>query len=184
MFHDTRLGNTPQWWGVRPKDWNMRVPDHVQESVAFIGRKISHGDQVRSRLLGTAFFISFPSESLSKDFGFIYLVTARHVAMQASLGGPWFVRVNTKAGTSLDVDIPEPIEWQFHPQDAATVDAAVTHFHVNLDHVNVRPIPVSMFATEEIIKARGIGLGALGFHYRTVHSYAWHGKELAHFENG
>ena len=85
MFLDTRLGNTPRWWVATPKDWNMRIPDEYRECVVFVGRIIGEGSTERRRLIGTAFYVGVTSEE-HPGTCYVFLVTARHVAKQLSLG--------------------------------------------------------------------------------------------------
>ena len=156
MFLDSRLGNTPRWFLSRPKDWKMRVPDTVRDCVVFVGRVINYGTEERRMPAGTAFIVTVPSEEYP-DTVYMYIVTARHVARQLSLGGPWFVRFNLKAGEFAEATVDEG-GWWYHPTESETVDAAVRELPFS-EAMEFSAVPVSAFATEEIIKRHDIGPG-------------------------
>jgi hypothetical protein len=162
MIQDKRLGNTLRWWLYPSKDWGVRVPDEVNESVAFVGRIVRKGSQETRVLGGTAFLVAFPSTTV-KDISYIYLVTAKHVAQQVSHGGTWFVRMNNKDGESVDMEVPGPVEWCYHLTEGDSVDAAVIQPHLPLESFHYRAIQTTMFATDDVIRERHIGPGDLVF---------------------
>jgi hypothetical protein len=161
MILDTRLGNTPRWWLTPPKDGKMRVPDQVRESVVFVGRLIAYGTEERQRPLGTAFFVSVPSEAFP-DVTYLYLVTARHVAKGLSLGGPWFLRFNVTGGGIGQATAEDGKGWWYHPTEPEAVDAAV-HEVIVSPGMDFKHVPVSIFATEEVIQGHDIGPGDMVF---------------------
>ena len=160
MFLDTRLGNTPRWF-LRRKDWSMRVPDEVLKSVVFVGRIVGTGGFERRRCGGTAFIASIRSEEFP-DVAYTYIVTARHVAKQLSLGGPWFMRYNLTSGGSQEAIADDGEGWWYHPTEAETVDAAV-HVTPTHEEMDFRHVPISMFATDEVIQQHNIGPGDMVF---------------------
>jgi len=162
MFVDRRLGNTPRYYLKKPKDWRMRVPNEVCGCVAFVGRIIDKNGQQESVLLGTAFIVSMPTE-IDKGIVFLYFVTAKHVADQLSLGGPWFVRMNTKDGDVADLEVQGAEGWRYHPTESDSADVAVACLGMPVQELRYAAIPVSMFATEEIIDKRSIGYGDMVF---------------------
>lgn len=96
---DRRLGNTVTYYLSPREDINMRVPDEVRQCVVFVGlpELRPNGQQVLS-FRGTAFFVAIPSETIQGQ-SYIYLVTAKHVAV-ALAAQPFLVRANTKDGRS------------------------------------------------------------------------------------
>jgi hypothetical protein len=67
--------------------------------------------------------------------------------------------MNKKDGSFVIFELVNS-SWWFHPIEAATVDAAVTIFAPpqGLD-LEARNIPLKMFATDQLIKDRDIGIG-------------------------
>ena len=127
----------------------MRVPDEILSAVVFVGRVVQKGSNQDRVLLGTAFIVSVPSEK-DKDSGYLYVVTAKHVANSLSLGGTWFIRTNAKNGGILNVDVLGPAKWLSHPTEPNCVDAAVICPDIPWDRLRFLAIPVSMFATNDV----------------------------------
>lgn len=128
----------------------MRVPSQIRRCVAFL----AVGDATTSRLVGTAFYVSVPAATLpGARFG--YLVTARHVARLLEMSGAFLVRANTRDGGSVILPIRE--RWWYHPTDAS-VDVAVTPWSPP-EHIECETLPLTMFATREMIAANSIGTG-------------------------
>jgi len=133
---------------------NMRVPDHILKSVAFIGARNEDGDPVYR---GTAYFISVPGAY--GDPSWIFLATAKHIADR--LGSDFIVRVNRKDGTPLVMD-GTGSKWWHHPTDPDGVDAAVTTFGPPLEigrSLDSTTLPLAMFATDAVLKKQNIGIG-------------------------
>ena len=127
----------------------MRIPDGWLDNLAFFGGKDKGGIHYRA----TAFLIASPT--LETDVGGMALITARHNVLEAQrqYGNTW-VRVNTKDGGALDIEVTE--EWQF-PDDPACDIAAIPFWPP--EGSDLFPIPTEWFATEEIVKEKGIGIG-------------------------
>ena len=117
----------------------------------------------------TAFVLVKPDERLGKDRGFSYLVTNRH-AVQPGIenGAPcqvvnYSIRVNVRSSdpsrppTGTSVSLGPNLPWVF-PEDPA-VDLAVIPFGVDQSKVDLEPIPTTMLATDDVIKANRIGEG-------------------------
>ncbi|MBA7673314.1 hypothetical protein ES703_81509 [subsurface metagenome] len=133
----------------------MRVPDEVRQCVAFIGLPVTIPDaQQGIRFQGTAFFVSVPSESMEGK-SYIYLVTAKHVAIKLE-GKTFMVRINTNDGKSALV-IGEGTQWWYHATDES-VDVALIPF-VPPAEFEYRSIPTTMFLLDEIIQGKSIGTG-------------------------
>jgi hypothetical protein len=151
---DRRLGNTVTYYLSPREDINMRVPDEIRQCVVFVGLpEIRNGQQIIS-FKGTAFFVSFPTDVIPGAH-YLYLVTARHVAV-ALEGKPFLVRVNTKDGKS-ELIRGEGVKWWYHPIDSS-IDVAVISW-LPPQQVEYKSIPVSMFLSEEIIRSKSIGTG-------------------------
>jgi hypothetical protein len=139
----------------------MRVPDEVLGCVVFVGRIITSGSQERRVPSGTAFIVTVPSEQFP-DMGYTYLVTARHVAKKLSLGGPWFVRCNLVGDGIREATAADGEGWWYHPTEAETVDAAA-HEMPTANELDFRHVPISMFATKDVIRRHDIGPGEVVF---------------------
>jgi hypothetical protein len=136
----------------------MRVPDQLCDCVVFVGRSIRKGSREDDVLLGTAFVVAVQED---RDTRFVYIVTAKHVAYQLSLGSPWFLRVNAKDGESVDLRVEQSGGWWFHPEEPDFVDAAVCVVDAPWDELACAALPVSLFATDEVIGKHNIGRGDL-----------------------
>ncbi len=133
----------------------MRVPDEVRQCVVFIGLPITvPGDQQRLSFQGTAFFVSVPSESI-KGADYVYLVTAKHVAMKLE-GQTFMVRINTKDGKSALI-IGQGSQWWHHSADES-VDVAVIPF-APPEKFEYRHIPTTIFLLDKTIRDKSIGTG-------------------------
>jgi hypothetical protein len=155
MFCDIRMGGEPRWHFSRTKDWNMLVPDMIRNCVVFVGRTVTKGSRVEDSLGGTAFVVGVPGKRPNRTF--LYLVTARHVAQELSLGNP-LARMNTKSGGVLRV-CGGDINWWYHPAAPKEVDVAVTPFNPPIEVAEFTYIPVSEFLTDDLAEDRGIGAG-------------------------
>jgi hypothetical protein len=156
MFVDTRLGNTPQWFFERPKDWAMRVPENVRKCVAFFARVLPTGSQVEKRFAGTGFIVSAPSPGVPGDT-YNYAVTAKHTADQLRLGD-WVMRMNTKDGGVIDIRGNKDHRWWLHPTDPDTVDVAVSPIVIP-EQADAVAVPESMFVDDKTIADVNIGGG-------------------------
>ncbi len=134
----------------------MRVPDEVRQCVVFIGLPVTMPDaQQGIRFQGTAFFASVPSES-RQGWNFVYLVTAKHVAMKLE-GQTFMVRINTKDGKSALV-IGERTRWWYHTTDES-VDVALIPF-LPPEQFEYKHIPTdTVFLSDEVIRDKKIGTG-------------------------
>jgi hypothetical protein len=96
-----------------------------------------------------------PSES-RQDTGYVYLVTAKHVA-ERLMGRPFKMRANTKQGGSVFVNGDESVRWWTHPTDESVDVAAIAW--APPDSVDYMRVSLDMFLTEEIIRSKSIGVG-------------------------
>src|SRR5262249_43554395 len=154
MFLDVRLGNTPRWFIEPPRDWRMNVPDVVLNNVVFIGVDYPGGGLEPGTWAGTAFFVSVPApDPMGCQSG--YLVTVRHIADKLAKRR-WCIRINTKDGQSVLVEGSPDVQWWKHPTEEESVDCAVLPFIPDESlNADVSAVPVSMFATENVIEENG-----------------------------
>lgn len=132
----------------------MRIPDIIKKCLGFVGLRQPNGS---IHWGGTAFVVSVPGLRYP-DYKFDFLVTAKHVADEI-VGADAVVRMNRADGSFIIFELINA-PWWFHPTEAATVDAAVTIFSPAPDlRLDVRNIPLKMFATEQLIQNRDIGIG-------------------------
>ena len=149
---DVRLaGAVPRYWmGKPPKDINMRLPDQILHTSCFIAHRTKE-----IKFGGTAFIVSIKGRH---DNAFLYLVTAKHVA-EAVEHGPFVVGLNQKSGSRAYLDVDEA-KWYYHPTEPTAVDAAATIFTPErYDSLNVEWVHETMFATPDVMRSAGIGIG-------------------------
>ena len=144
----------------------MIVPEEIRKCVAFVGCRKG----VTPSLAGTAFFLARQADVPEPVFGFIYIVTAKHIIDYIRNQGcdKVLLRLNFTSGESGWVET-QLKDWVFHPSTPETVDVAVYPFSstilasgsmppeiANLDH---RFYPIQSIATVEVITREGIGPG-------------------------
>jgi len=133
----------------------MRVPDEVRKCIVFVGLPVRVPDgRLGLTPKGTAFFVAVPSESLQGVI-YVYLVTAKHVAVRLE-GEDFLARVNTKDGGSKLVR-GNGARWWYHPTDGS-VDVAVIPW-APPPEVEFKLLPTSLFLSDEIIQSKNIGSG-------------------------
>ena len=134
----------------------MRVPDEVRECVVYLGLPVNLPDgRMAMKPVGTAFFAFMPDETL-ENWGYSYLVTAKHVAQ--GLDGKEFVaRVNLRDGGATLIK-GEGVTWWHHPTDTA-VDVALFPWALSPQKYEFRRLATEMFLTDEIIRSQSIGPG-------------------------
>jgi len=132
----------------------VRVPDVVLKSVGFIC-ETTHvtANSVEGDPYATGFFVSVPSSIRGKSHSFF--VTAKHIAQDLKDRKIHF-QVNKVGGGVTQVrDVFN--KWVLHPTDK-TADVAVLPVtpHRDMDTVF---IPIDVFVTPEMMKAKNIGVG-------------------------
>lgn len=153
-YVDRRSGNTIQYSLAPRKDINMLVPDEVRQCVVFVGFPDIENGQHVAHFTGTAFIVAIESEAVGNYFH--YLVTARHI-VEPLASKQFLVRVNTKDGKSIIVVSEAETQWWVHPSDDS-VDVAVIPF-TPPEQVVYKPIPISRFLSDDVIRNRSIGTG-------------------------
>lgn len=133
----------------------MQIPDEVRKSVFFVLYKDK--DQ-NLRFAGTGFFVSMQSE-YSSEKTFIYMVTAKHVVIEArncSSDDHIYARINTRDGGSKLTGIRFDA-WQSHSEDS--VDAAIFQQAVDPQEFDYLTIPIEMVVDSKVIHEETIGVG-------------------------
>jgi hypothetical protein len=119
--------------------------------------------------IGTAFFVSYPDDRGGPNYGFVYVVTAKHVLKDAD--GRFLkeirLRVNLLSPSGEKAyDFIEPIEvsndrgeltW-LHDEDEA-VDVAALPLLPDMKKFDFRAIPLSMFADDAKLRSRQVAEG-------------------------
>jgi hypothetical protein len=150
----------------------------LKKVVAFLTLDCRDGvdsEQVR----GTAFFVFYPDKRIGENGGFVYLVTNRHVAdpevngrrlaiQKISLRLNLRTPIEGRESEEGAIPIGSGVNWSF-PTDAA-VDLAVVPLVPDQTKYDYEAVPISLFATKDVIKERNIaeGDGVLfsGFFYQ------------------
>lgn len=156
LLIDYRLGGKPRWYLASPGEaQDMQIPESARRSIVFV----CYRDPKGMRLAGTAFFVSEQMEGF--ESWFIYLVTARHVIAkikEKSVDHKAYLRVNPKDGRPphlVDVDVDR---WVF-PEDDPFTDIAAMMWAPPENVIDYQSVPMTMMATDEIIKKEQIGAG-------------------------
>jgi hypothetical protein len=133
----------------------MRVPEEVRKCVVFVGLPVTMpNSQPGISLKGTGFITLVPSKNDQKK-GFMYLVTAKHVATKLE-GKTFIARVNTQDGRSRPA-IGEGIRWWYHPTDPL-VDVAIIPW-APMPEADLKAIPIRLFLSDDTIQSANIGAG-------------------------
>ena len=117
---------------------------------------------------GTCFFVFYDDKRGGDNFGFMYLVTNRHMAQPGIEDGKHYqvlqttLRLNLINGTlgseegSLQID-EQHLHWVFPTDDS--VDLAVLPVLPNQAQYDYVPFPVSLFATHQFVEQQSITEG-------------------------
>jgi hypothetical protein len=151
----------------------------LKKSVAFLTTEYRNGATIE-QARGTAFFVFYEDKRLGEDSGFLYVVTNKHVVAPRIQNSPVAV---TRMSIRLNLKSPEGdlfaadgelrlgsngLHWCF-PQNEA-VDLAVLPLAPDQQRFDYQAIPISLFATEEVIEkeqiAEGDSLLLTGFFYQ------------------
>jgi hypothetical protein len=156
LFIDARMGGVKHYYhGSKPKDFEMRVSSDLKSSVCFLCGKKEDGSY---DVLGTGFFLSFPSELQPKDVWYVYLVTAKHIIDEVKAKGyPNFhLRINTRHGGVEFMEVPD--NWKYPSAPGPDV-AVMPIYRLDLD-LSVATMPIQMALSDEAsIDAHGVGIG-------------------------
>jgi hypothetical protein len=116
---------------------------------------------------GTCFFVFYEDKRVGEKGGFAYLVTNRHMANPGIEDGNSFPVLSVQLRLNLansdlgseegQIPIGGQLHW-FYPSDDS-VDLAVLPLAPDQARYDYMPIPVSLFATHDVIEAQGIAEG-------------------------
>jgi|GEM_PF-1515959 len=129
---------------------------------------------------GTGFFVYKQDARLGDNRGFLYLVTNRHVVQpHVESGKPCtvakqMIRINAKMADPVTgarnalFTVGDEVHWTYPTDDA--VDLAAIPFAPDQARFDIEPIPMSMFATRDVVKKENISEGDsvlyVGFFYQ------------------
>jgi len=152
-YCDRRLYGVERWSMEPPEGANLWIPPDMAKAVCFlcVQRK---GEW---RYVGTAFFVSHQEKGFP-DLRWDYLVTAKHCVTKAfSEFGNLSCRLNVIGGGVKFVSLPDlnSPNWQVASEDDVAVFAPPEDDLI----ADVLALPSETFVTDELIKAKGIGLG-------------------------
>lgn len=156
---------------TQPQTAASTAEEQLTKAVGFITVPYKDGGTIRS-VSGTCFLVYVPDERLGKGQGFVYIVTNRHVATAEgvdpkALLPEVLIRVNRTAlekGSAVvqaTVPLDATVHWHF-PTDE-TIDLAVLPAAPRPNTFDITVIPVSFFATTDIMKSEQIGIGSSVF---------------------
>jgi len=128
-----------------------KIPSHVIDTVFYLYRSIEDAKS-GSKYGGTGFLVGVPSEKFP-DYYSVYGVTNWHVALD---DGYSVIRLNTAGGDTGIFDLG-PDEWEFLPGKDDIAVSPILPFQSTFQLPGF--IPISGFATEEIISQNAIGVG-------------------------
>lgn len=144
----------------------MRVPDEILKTAVFLGRDTGTGQEYG----GTGYVVSvdykrdsFTTEAAgtinASRYPLMFLVTAAHVAEKLE-AFDFYIRANYRDGSLAEVKQVSSTCWWYHPTERDAVDAALMVLPVSqVSLLDIVPIPVLMFAGEEVIESQGLGIG-------------------------
>lgn len=145
----------------------MRVPDHVLNSIAFLGFNEVPGISNTAKFAGSGSIVGVELD----DILFFYLVTADHVAKELNNYEESFVRINDIEGDGyvsrlgrkgFESSSFDP--WHRHPTDPSA-DVAIQTFippaagQNDSSKRSVAYIPETIFVKEEQFTKKGLGIG-------------------------
>jgi hypothetical protein len=120
---------------LNPEDgFTVRVSENARRAVVFFGAPSPKTGDIEFG--GTGFLVAYRED----NFGFGYLVTARHVAKRITPDLGVVARVNDKEGASVPFTIDE-IFWAYHPDPS--VDVAVTTCSISVQDYDVTYLDIS-----------------------------------------
>ena len=129
-----------------------RIPDAVLDCVFYLYKSFEDAEK-GAKPGGTGFLVVVPSELYPHAEPYLYAVTNKHVVLK----GYTAIRVNTLDGGNEVFDT-DPCAWY---SESNSDDIAIYSdlAFLNPDFHRVAAIPVSLFATDEKIVAKSIGVG-------------------------
>lgn len=156
MYKDTRLGGIEKWYYRPPKDADMRIPDAILHSVAFVCLKSTKPGVEKYFPIGTVFFTGVNEG----DATFLYLVTADHVLGEAkrAKAEKVYIRLNKSSGgvEYFPIDTEDPMWHRFVD---ANIDLVALHVPFDSETFLINYLPIDMCVTPDLITKYLIGHG-------------------------
>jgi hypothetical protein len=115
---------------------------------------------------GTCFFVFYEDKRGGENFGFMYLVTNRHMAKPGAEDAKNYsvlmtnVRLNLRNSVQSEettLPIGSQLHWYF-PADES-VDLAVLPVLPDQNRYDYMPLPASIFATNDVVESQGVAEG-------------------------
>ena len=133
----------------------MRAPNEILSCVAYIYATNQQGDS--DNPIGTAFFVSVPSESLQEK-RHTYLVTAKHLLLKST---GLSLQYNSKGGKRKPARLPNAQQWYKHPDKGIDIAALLLDDDYEwLADVEYEGVPIANFAHHmDVGKYDPIGIG-------------------------
>lgn len=143
------------------------IGDTLEKTVGFITVPYKAGDKINF-VRGTCFFVAVPDDRLGKGASFIYTVTNRHVATAEGVDPSLLLPVvlievnlsNSNGGSAIyqdEIALTATTHW-YYPSDV-TIDLAILPTVPKPELFDVQGIPVSFFATDDVMKSERVGIG-------------------------
>ncbi len=131
----------------------MLIDERFRKCVAFLvtDKPGKYMNEAMKKPAGTAFFVRVP---INTDCYITYAVTARHAIDKSRADGSLYVRINPVSGKADDIPISQD-DWVSLP----LTDVAVMPVSFGTQDYDLLSIPLSMLATEGIVKKQEIGIG-------------------------
>src|SRR5271157_272174 len=153
LYVEYRLGGAPRYYFSVKEEHLKKLTDEVRKCVAFL----AYWDGSQYVLLGTAFWIGLRIADTERFV--TYVVTAKHLIEKAeSKSADWAVHLRVNF---LDVEAQwiktDVKEWYSHPNES-NVDVAIAAVHLE-GNLDIKFVPSASFATQAIIRNRGMGVG-------------------------
>jgi len=145
----------------------MNFTTQIKKTVGLL-RVTFQKDGNRTEADGTCFFIFYPDKRGGESFGFVYLVTNRHMAQPGIENGRNYpidstiLRLNLRNSEQGSEEglLPigsGPFRWYFPADDS--VDLAVLPLAPDKDKYDVMGIPLSLFATRDVLQLQNVAEG-------------------------
>lgn len=151
---------------------SAQILQQLKKNVAFVYGQAHVKDQNGRTIsvtgpLGTAFFVYYPDARGGENYGFTYIVTAKHI-LRDELEGKYLdrvrVRMNNKSGTGVsfaEVEVSDSngnLKW-FEDKDDINADIAILLALPSIDQVDYVTFPVSGFADADSLKKSNVTEG-------------------------
>jgi len=108
---------------------------------------------------GQVFTVTTGSEASTIRYPFMFVATAAHVAEKLE-GIDFYIRANKKDGSLAEIKQGCTTHWWYHPTEKEAVDSALMLLPVeDVLELDIVPIPITMFTSQNAIQTRDLGIG-------------------------